>query len=128
MSLPAEFARLDHQAPLSDDTLARLVYCRGQGVCQAACAGTRGGLDPRDVLPDTPCWSWIKQGKGARTPEPIKDRSLMSLKEKLVKISAKIGSHGRYVTFQMAEVTISDGLNDKAHEPSWLGLYHRSRS
>ena len=40
------------------------------------------------------------------TPEPIKDWSLTSLKEKLVKIGAKIVSHGRYVAFQMAEVAI----------------------
>jgi hypothetical protein len=30
-----------------------------------------------------------------------------SLREKLVKIGAKLVSHGRYVTFQMAEVAIS---------------------
>src|SRR5271154_2098629 len=40
------------------------------------------------------------------TPEPIKDWSLTSLKEKLIKIGAKVVSHGRYVAFQMAEVTI----------------------
>ena len=32
-------------------------------------------------------------------PEPIKDWSLTSLKEKLIKIGAKILSHGRYVVF-----------------------------
>ena len=41
------------------------------------------------------------------TPEPIKDWSLTSLKEKLIKISAKVVSHGRYAVFQMAEVAIS---------------------
>jgi hypothetical protein len=40
------------------------------------------------------------------TPEPIKDWTLTSLKEKLIKIGAKIISHGRYVAFQMAEVAI----------------------
>jgi hypothetical protein len=40
------------------------------------------------------------------TPEPIKEWSLMSLKEQLIKIGAKIVSHGRYVAFQMAEVAI----------------------
>ena len=40
------------------------------------------------------------------TPEPIKDWSLASLKEKLIKIGAKIVSHGRYIAFQMAEVAI----------------------
>ena len=41
------------------------------------------------------------------TPEPIKDWSLTSLKEKLIKIGAKVVSHGRYVVFQMAEVAIA---------------------
>src|SRR6266702_4766811 len=40
------------------------------------------------------------------TPEPIKNWSLTSLKEKLIKIGAKVVSHGRYVVFQMAEVAI----------------------
>ena len=40
------------------------------------------------------------------TPEPIKDWSLTSLKEK-IKIGAKVVSHGRYVIFQMAEVAIA---------------------
>src|SRR5271170_1400886 len=39
-------------------------------------------------------------------PDPIKDWSLTSLKEKLIKIGAKVVSHGRYVTFQMAEVAV----------------------
>ena len=40
------------------------------------------------------------------TPEPIKDWSLTSLKEKLIKIGAKVISHGRFIAFQMAEVAI----------------------
>ena len=44
------------------------------------------------------------------TPEPIKDWSLTSLREKLIKIGAKLVSHGRYVAFQMAEVAISRHL------------------
>jgi len=40
------------------------------------------------------------------TPEPIKDWSMTSLKVKLIKIGAKVVSHGRYVAFQMAEVAI----------------------
>jgi Transposase DDE domain group 1 len=41
------------------------------------------------------------------TPEPIKDWSLTTLKEKL---GAKVVSHGRYVAFQMAEVAIPRNL------------------
>src|ERR1700747_2110060 len=44
------------------------------------------------------------------TPEPIKDWSLTSLKDKLIKIGAKVVSHGRYVAFQMAEVAIPRNL------------------
>jgi hypothetical protein len=40
------------------------------------------------------------------SPEPIKDWSLRSLKEKLIKIGAKVASHGCYVAFQVAEVAI----------------------
>jgi hypothetical protein len=44
------------------------------------------------------------------TPEPIRDWSLTSLKEKLIKIGAKVVSHGRYVAFQLAEVAIPRNL------------------
>jgi hypothetical protein len=44
------------------------------------------------------------------TPEPIKDWSLTSLKEKLIKIGAKVVSHGRYIAFQMAQVAIPRDL------------------
>jgi hypothetical protein len=37
------------------------------------------------------------------TPEPIKEWSLTSLKEKLIKIGAKIVSHGRYVACRVSD-------------------------
>ncbi len=37
---------------------------------------------------------------------PIQDWSLTSLRENLIKIGAKVVSHGRYIVFQMAEVAI----------------------
>ena len=40
------------------------------------------------------------------TPEPIKDWSMTTLREKLIKIGAKVVGHARYVSFQMAEVAI----------------------
>jgi hypothetical protein len=40
------------------------------------------------------------------TPEPIMDWSLTISKVKLIKIGAKVESHGRYIAFQMAEVAI----------------------
>ena len=36
-------------------------------------------------------------------PKTAEPWSLTSLREKLIKIGAKVVSHGRYVTFQMAE-------------------------
>jgi hypothetical protein len=40
-------------------------------------------------------------------PKPAEPWSLTSLREKLIKIGAKVVRHGRYVTFQMAEVAVS---------------------
>jgi len=43
-------------------------------------------------------------------PEAVNHWSLTSLREKLVKIGAKIVTHARYVTFQMAEVAVPKEL------------------
>jgi hypothetical protein len=43
-------------------------------------------------------------------PNSISDWSLRTMREKLVKIGAKVVSHARYVTFQMAEVLVSKSL------------------
>jgi hypothetical protein len=40
----------------------------------------------------------------------LKDWSMTSLKEKLIKIGAKVMRHDRYIAFQMAEVAISRHL------------------
>ena len=40
-------------------------------------------------------------------PKAAEALSLTSLREKLIKIGAKVVRHGRYVTFQMAKVTVS---------------------
>jgi hypothetical protein len=52
----------------------------------------------RDVLEPV-----VARYRGTVTAEPW---SLTSLREKLIKIGAKVVSHGRYVTFQMAEVAV----------------------
>jgi hypothetical protein len=41
-------------------------------------------------------------------PEPMRGWSMTSLKEKLIKIGAKVVNHGRYIAFQMAEVAIRE--------------------
>ena len=43
-------------------------------------------------------------------PKEVEHWSLTTLREKLVKIGAKVVSHGRYVTFQLAEVAVSREL------------------
>ena len=40
-------------------------------------------------------------------PRAAEPWSLTRLREKLIKIGAKVVSHGRYVTFQLAEVAVS---------------------
>jgi len=49
-------------------------------------------------------------------PEEIKHWSLTTLREKLVKIGAKVVRHGRYVTFQLAEVAVPRKLFQKTLE------------
>ncbi len=39
-------------------------------------------------------------------PQPVDQLLLTTLREKLVKIGAKVVRHGRYVTFQLAEVAV----------------------
>ena len=43
-------------------------------------------------------------------PDAVEQWSLTTLREKLVKIGAKIVRHGRYIVFQMAEVSIPRDL------------------
>jgi hypothetical protein len=43
-------------------------------------------------------------------PQEVEHWSLSTLREKLVKIGAKVVSHGRYVTFQLAEVAVPRDL------------------
>ncbi len=43
-------------------------------------------------------------------PKEVEHWSLTTLREKLVKIGAKVVNHDRYVTFQLAEVAVPRGL------------------
>jgi len=63
------------------------------------------------------------------TPEPIKDWSLTRLKEKLIKIGAKVVSHGRYVAFQMAgrHPTESVRRHSAAHRGTSTAASHVNR-
>ena len=39
-------------------------------------------------------------------PKPIRDWTLTTLREKLIKIGAKVVAHAKYITFQLAEVAV----------------------
>ena len=43
-------------------------------------------------------------------PQAVEHWSLTTLRDKLIKIGAKIIRHGRYVTFQLAEVAVPKAL------------------
>jgi len=43
-------------------------------------------------------------------PRKVKHCSLITLREKLIKIGAKVVHHSRYVTFQLAEVAVPRDL------------------
>ena len=43
-------------------------------------------------------------------PHGVRHWSLTTLREKLIKIGAKVIRHARYVVFQMAEVAVPRGL------------------
>jgi hypothetical protein len=47
-------------------------------------------------------------------PKEVEHGSLTTLPEKVVKIGAKVISHGRYATFQMAEVAVPRDLFGKS--------------
>src|SRR5262245_36784601 len=66
--------------------------------CQTRCHGLNA-VDTGASSPSTISAGRANNGsrKARATPEPIKDWSLTSLKEKLIKIGAKVVSHGRYV-------------------------------
>ena len=49
-------------------------------------------------------------------PKMIREWSLRTLKEKLIKIGAKVVRHSRYVIFQMAEVLVSKRLFEEILE------------
>ena len=77
---------------------------------------TRCKIEPGPLTRNSPCelhalaYNLANFLRTLATPEPIKDWSLTSLKDKLIKIGAKVVSHGRYVAFQMAEIAIPRNL------------------
>ncbi len=57
------------------------------------------------------CWrSVVDPEETLALPKGVENWSLTTLREKLAKIGAKVVRHGRYVTFQLAEVAVSRDL------------------
>ncbi len=52
-------------------------------------------------------------------PKKVEHWSLTTLREKLVKIGAKVVRHSRYVTFQMAEVAVPRNLSREILRKEW---------
>ncbi len=48
----------------------------------------------------------IEPKEKSAVPEQAAHWSLTALREKLIKIGAKVARHGRYMTFQLAEVGV----------------------
>ena len=59
-------------------------------------------------------------------PREVEHRSMTTLREKLIKIGAKIVRHGRYVTFKMAEVAVPRHLSTPKTRPG-VGRGNRRR-
>ncbi len=57
--------------------------------------------------------SAISHKRTLALPQEVEHWSLTTLREKLVKIGAKVVRHGRYVTFQLAEVAVPRSLFEK---------------
>ena len=54
--------------------------------------------------------TWLNFMRTLALPAEVEPWSLTTLREKLVKIGARIVRHGRYVVFQLAEVAVPRSL------------------
>ena len=59
-----------------------------------------------------PSWPFRALGRHTR-PRRLRRGALTSLREKLIKIGAKVVRHARYAVFQMAEVAMPGELFEK---------------
>ena len=71
----------------------------------------------------------LQSGIAAQDGFPVKHWSLSTLREKLIKIGAKVVRHAKYVTLQMAEVGVPRELFAAILERSqWIGVLPPLRS
>ena len=82
--------------------------CRSAMPCSPVCWVCYGGLAVNAIRLQlhAPAYSLSNFLRTLVTSELITDWSLTSLREKLIKIGAKVINHGRHFTLQMAEVAI----------------------
>jgi hypothetical protein len=79
-----------------------------EGWARSSGPGCRAHICGERRPPSAPCPAY-NLGNFTRTlamPKTAEPWLLTSLREKLIKIGAKVVSHGRYVAFQMAEVAV----------------------
>ena len=89
---PCHYQGRQERDPLDAAVLPRLSAQR------SAAPAPRPGLQPCQLL------------RTLGLPEEVEHWSLTTLREKLVKIGARIVRHGRYVVFQLAEVAVPRSL------------------
>ena len=103
LARPAERVVAFYNQPGTAEQRIRKARARSNGRgCHA------GPSPPRPSASSSTSWPTTSATSCARWQCPrVEPWSLTSLREKLIKIGAKVVSHGRYVTFQMAEVAVS---------------------
>ena len=111
--------RIDSLPNLARPAERAVVFYNQRGTCERSSSKERARSNGRGChagpSPPTPSASSFMRSRTTsanfmRTlavPKTVQPWSLTSLREKLIKIGAKVVSHGRYVTFQMAEVAAS---------------------
>jgi hypothetical protein len=67
-------------------------------------------LDPYSTPINTLAYNLANFMRTLALPKEVEHWSLTTLREKLVKIGARIVRHGRYVVFQLAEVAVPRAL------------------
>jgi len=77
---------------------------RPQAVMEAVSANLSWFLQPIGEDLTKPQKKFLRDGLAL--PRGVKHWSLTTLREKLIKIGAKVVAHSRYVVFQMAEVAV----------------------
>ncbi len=89
-------------------------FCRRFGLSAARFAGPRtrndrsgvSGVYP-DLSPSSPLKYNLRNFlRRLALPRPVKHWSLTTLRDKLIKIAAKVVRHAKHVTFQLAEVAV----------------------